>query len=721
MRFNWATSAAGIILIGVLLLGHAWDPPPVEVLRLRVFDQYLQLAPRETLQPSPVVIVDVDEESLQQLGQWPWPRTVFARLIERLGKMGAAVIAFDVIFSEPDRLSPPALATVFADLNPRLAQALEVLPDNDSAMAEAMRQNRVILGQPASARPLKNGAAGPLPTASIAEINGDPRPYLMAFADTVRSLAPFESAARGIGLVTLTPESDGVVRRVAAVADVGGRIVPALAIEILRVAAGQSTIAVRSGNAGVREVVLQGVAIPTDREGRVWVHYSRRNPDLYVSAADVLSGRVDSGRIANRLVIVGGSAAGLGDIKATPVSGNMAGVEVHAQLLETILTHDHLYRSASVIGMERGSLLLAGLLLALVGPRLAAGWMPPVLVLTTSAFMAVSWFGFHWYNLMFDGVYPTFAIATLVLWLTLAKYIREEQSRRAIRSAFNQYLSPVMIDRLVAHPEQLNLSGENRELTIMFSDIRGFTTLSEQLGGAPEHLTELINRYFTAMTAEVMARDGTIDKYIGDAMMAFWNAPLDCPGHRRQACLAALGMTQCVEILNAEIAAEHAAAELPFTPIAIGVGLNSGECHVGNLGSEQRFNYSAMGDPVNVASRIEGQTKLYGVKVVIGESTQAGAAELATLRLDLIRLKGKRLPVWLYGLLGDDVLAGTPEFTALRERHDQMLSTYRAQDWDAAESCIAGCREAGAQFGLDVLYDVYLRRIAQARAEPPDP
>ena len=706
----------------LLLLGlHVWNPALIEAARLKVFDQYMRLQPRQPLRPSPVVIVDIDEASLKQVGQWPWPRTVFADLIDRLASLGAVVVAFDVIFAEPDRLSPAEFAATVEGIDPAVAESLRRLPNNDAVMAAAMRRHPVVLGQPASTRPLAQKAAAKAPPMTVAEINGDPRPYLIQFPDLVRSVPVLEEAAQGVGLLTFDADLDGVVRRVPAVVDVAGRIVPTLSIEALRVATGQPTIAVRSGKRGVESILLKGVAIPTDGEGQIWIHYAPPDPDLYVSAGDVLAGRIDSGRIANHIVIVGTSAAGLGDIKATPVAARMPGVAVHAQLLETIYTDDHLRRPSYAPGAERTFFVAIGLVLAVVGPLIPAGLLPPLLLAGTALALGVSWYAFASHNLLIDGAYPAFVVVALVLWLALAKYIREQAMRRSIRGAFSQYLSPVMVDQLVGNPEQLKLTGETRDLSIMFCDIRGFTTLSEAYANAPEELTRLMNRFLTVMTEKIMERSGTIDKYIGDAIMAFWNAPLDVPDHARQASLAALLMTKRVREFNEEMQAEAAGTGQPAMPIAIGIGVNSGEGYVGNLGSDQRFNYSVLGDPVNVASRLEGQSKTYGVEIVIGDTTQAAAPDLASLRLDLIRLKGKTRPVWLFGLLGDAELARSDGFVALTRAHEAMLEAYRRQDWDGAEQQLTECRARGEPFGLGALYWLYGERTAAMRLNPPGP
>ena len=687
----------------------------IEAARLKVFDQYARMKPREALQPSPVVIIDIDEASLEEVGQWPWPRTAFAQLIDKLAQMRAAVIVFDVIFAETDRLSPPAYAATLNSADPAIIEGLRALPGNDQAMAEAMAQHRVVLGQPASTVVLDQEAAAQALSMTVAEINGDPRPHLVELADIVRSVPVLESAAQGVGLVSFDADLDGIVRRVPGVVNVGGRIVPTLAIETLRVATAQPTIAIRSGASGVESILLQGVAIPTDEEGHIWVHYAARGNERYVSAADVLAGRADPEQIANRVAMIGASAAGLGDMKSTPVAARMPGVEVHAQLLETIYTNDHLRRPGYAPGAERLFFVGIGFLIVVFGPLLSARFLPILLLVSVAAAVATSWYAFAEQKLLIDAAYPSLVIVVLVLWLALAKYMREQAMVHSIRNAFGQYLSPVMVDRLAHEPDQLKLTGETRDLTIMFSDIRGFTTLSEAFGDSPEDLTRFMNRYLTAMTDQIMQRSGTIDKYIGDAIMAFWNAPLDVQEHQRLACLTALAMVEAVRRLGAE----QADQELPT--IAIGVGINTGPCYVGNMGSDQRFNYSVLGDPVNVASRLEGQSKTYGVSIVVGDTTMEAASDMAGLRLDLVRLKGKTQPVWLFGLLGAVEVARSKAFLALTDAHEAMLQAYRAQDWDGAMQHLDACRPLGEEFGLETLYRLYDERIAAMRADPPGP
>ncbi|HET6468958.1 MAG TPA: adenylate/guanylate cyclase domain-containing protein [Geminicoccaceae bacterium] len=715
---DWPTSIAGAAMVLALAALQAWDPALVESWRLRVFDQYVRLSPRPILPARPVVIVDIDDQSLQTIGQWPWSRATLGRLIDTLGRNGALVIGADLILAEPDRLSPPRFADEIAGFEEGLARRLRELPDTDLLMAEAVARHRVVLAQSGSARELDQGSP-PRSFLTVARIGGDPSRFLTRFPDSVRSMPVLEAAARGSGLVTVTPELDGIVRRIPLVAEVGGRIVPTLALEMLRVATDQTTLVIRSSEQAIQSVVLQGVEIPTDRHGQVFIHFSRRNPDLYLSAADVLGGKAGPERLQGRFVLIGTSAAGLGDIKATPIDGNMPGVEVHAQLLETIFTDDHLTRPAAAVGAERVFLLVLGLVLSFVGPSLPAAMLPPALLLAIGVSMGTSWIAFSRYGILLDGSYGAVAIAMLILWLALAKYVREQTQRRRVRNAFSYYLSEVMVDRLSRNPKLVKLGGERRVLTVLFSDIRGFTSLSERYTHDPEGLTRLLNRYLTEMTAAILAHGGTIDKYIGDAIMAFWNAPLEQDGHPEAACLAALEMRRRLGALNSELGASHAARGLPFEPIELGTGINTGPCFVGNLGSEQRFNYSVLGDTVNVAARLEGQTKAYTLPIIIGESTDAQVAgRFATLPLDTIRLKGKSESILVHALLGGAELAGRASFKELEQAHAELLAAMTAGDLDNADRSLRCCVHHPESGRMKGYYLVCRERIEAARRQP---
>jgi len=712
---NLIERLAALACLALLLALRVLDPAPIEAIRLKSLDFYQWLQPRQTAAPV-VTIVDIDEESQKELGQWPWPRSLIAEMVRQATRLGAVAIAFDAVFPEPDRMSPAGIARLLPNLEPALAERLDALPSNDQVLAEALRSSRTVLGQSGFERP-KSGQEQALKTAPLAEIGGDPRPHLVSFPGLVRNIGELEQAAHGLGLMTLNPEPDGIVRRVPAVARIGRNLFPTLSIELLRVATGGSAMAIKTEPHGIKSVVVGGVEIPTDRKGRLWVHFAPHDPARYVSAKELIAGAAPAERFRGRLVLVGTSAIGLRDIKATPLLTSMPGVEVHAQLLETILAKSYLLRPNNAIGAELVVTGLLGLLLIVFVPNwgplrsLAAGFI------AAAALAGAAWYLYAEHRQLYDVVYP--AAATLLIYGILAylNYIREAAAKRQVRSAFSRYISPALVDRLADHPEQLKLGGETRELTLLFCDIRGFTTISEQYDA--EGLTQLINRFLTPMTEIILENQGTIDKYMGDAIMAFWNAPMDDPEHAEHACRTALKMIPRLTELNLEWRAEAEAEGETYLPINIGIGLNTGRCVVGNMGSEQRFDYSVLGDDVNLASRLEGQTKTYGVDIIIGENTQRLVPDLATLELDVVKVKGKTKPSRIYALLGDEALAQAPEFQALVALNQSMLEGFRRSETESVRALIEECRGL-ADGKLKGFYDYCAVRIERGMGAPAD-
>ena len=705
-----------LLCLAALLAIRVWDPLPVEVLRLQSFDLYQRLKPRLPTS-RPVVIVDIDEESLGEVGQWPWPRTVMADLLLGLFRMGAPVVGFDLVFGEPDRLSPAVLSKTVRGLTPDIVKSLRGLPSNDDVLARAVQQTRVVLGQAVVTRKVESLASVPVIKTPAALVGGDPRPYLPAFGFVVRNLANLERAALGRGVFGIAAERDNVVRRIPAAIRVGDDIYPSLVIEMLRVGTGQKTYAIKLNEAGIESVVVGGIKIPTDSNGRIWVHFAPRDTNRYVSAKDVLQGKVPNERIAGKLVLIGTSAAGLRDIKATPIGIGMPGVDIHAQLLETILSGSHLARPNYALGAEFSLVFVTGLLIIVLVPMLGALWTFFIGSAISATLVAGSWYLFVNDRLLIDVSYTAVASLGLFSLLVFTNYAREQVERQQIRRAFSRYLSPDVVSRLADDPKQLKLGGEHREMTLLFSDVVGFTTISEKFDA--ERLTKLVNRILTPLTNAVLETGGTIDKYMGDSIMAFWNAPVDDPKHARNACHAALKMRREIEPLNDTLRAESEAEGRSHPPIDVGIGLNTGECCVGNLGSDARFDYSVLGDTVNLASRLEGQTRTYKVGIVVGESTYQQATDLAFLELDLIKVIGKTVPVRIYALVGDEALAVSKEFRELAGAHEMMLSTYRAQDWGATESAIQHCRRLGRRLDLEGMYGVYEDRVTKLAENPP--
>jgi adenylate cyclase len=717
-RFGLARGLAVVLLIALGALRIA-DPLPIQELRVRVFDLFQVLHPREATQ-RPVVIVDIDEKSLKTIGQWPWPRTRVADLITRLTQMGALVIAFDIVFAEPDRMSPNIAADAFRDLDEATREKLRVLPSNDTVLADALRHSRVVLGE--SGLPFAVPQAGAGPPIGLATMGGDPRAYLLNFPGLLRNVPVLEEAASGRGLFTIRAERDGIVRRVPIVMQAQGAVMPSLTLEMLRVVSGSSTVLIRSDHAGVQNASVPGFVVPTDRNGQLWIHFAPHDQARYVSAADVLEGRVPAERVARRLVLIGTSAVGLLDAKTTPVDPVMPGVEVHAQVLESVLTDSVLSSPNYAIGVELCAALLLGIAIIWLAPILS----PAILLIFGVAIVGVtvgaSWYFYLQSRLLFDFTYPLLSSALVYLTLVFSNYISEQAQRRRIRSAFGQYLSPALVEQLAQSPQKLVLGGEEREMSILFSDVRGFTTISELYKEDPQGLTSLMNSFLTPLTNAIIEHKGTIDKYMGDAIMAFWNAPLDDARHEHNACEAALEMLDRVDTLNRHREQQASETGQRFIPIKVGVGINTGKCVVGNMGSDLRFNYSVLGDAVNLASRLEGQSKNYGVPIIIGSKTASGLGDkYAVLELDCITVKGKTEPESVFTVLGRADVAGSDKFGRLHQNIEEMLARFRKRDFAGAADVIDRCREFDDGFGLGPLLDLYAARIRLFAQNPPPP
>jgi adenylate cyclase len=716
-RFGLARGLALLLLLGLAALRLA-DPILVQELRVRVFDFFQVLHPREATQ-RPVVIVDIDEKSLNSLGQWPWPRTRIADIITRLTQMGALVIAFDVVFAEPDRMSPGNAADTFRDIDEATRAKLRMLPSNDTVLADAFRKSRVVVGESglpfAVAEP-----GGAQPPIGIATMGADARPFLLNFPGLLRNVPTLEQAASGRGLFTIRPERDGIIRRVPVVMQAQAAIMPSLTLEMLRVVSGSNTVLIRADHAGVQSAAIPGFVIPTDRNGQLWIHFAPHDKDRYISAVDVLEGRVPPDRVAQRLVLVGTSAVGLLDSKTTPVDPLMPGVEVHAQVLENILTNSVLSAPNYAIGVELCAAILLGIIIIWLAPTLN----PLVLLLVGATIVAIS-MGASWYfylqkQLLFDFTYPLLSSVLVYLTLVFSNYMSEQAQRRRIRSAFGQYLSPDLVEQLAQSPDKLVLGGEDREMSILFSDVRGFTTISELYKDNPQGLTSLMNSFLTPLTNAIIEHKGTIDKYMGDAIMAFWNAPLNDADHEINACEAALEMLRRVDTLNNQREQQAKESGQRFIPLKVGVGINTGRCVVGNMGSDLRFNYSVLGDPVNLASRLEGQSKNYGLPIILGSRTATAIGEkFAVLELDCITVKGKTEPESVYTVLGGADIAGSDRFGQLRQNVNDMLSRFRKQDFSGATQAIERCRKFGDGFGLSYLFDLYSERIQIFEENPP--
>ena len=554
----------------------------------------------------------------------------------------------------------------------------------------------------------------------LATLGEDPQPFMFQLDGLLRNIPVLEEAAAGRGLFTVLPERDGIVRRVPMIMLAQGVIMPSLSFEMLRVASRSSTVLIKTDQAGIKGLGVKGLQIPTDSHGRLWVHYAHHDTEIYVSAVDVLEGRAPPDKIAGHLVLVGTSSIGLNDNKTTPVEPLMPGVEIHAQVLESALTGAVLSQPNYGITLEFFGALLLGFLVIAFAPNFGPITLVSVGALFASFLIGVSWYFYVHYRLLLDFTYPLLSTTAIYLTLIFTSFVREQAQRRQIRSAFGQYLSPALVEQLVQSPEKLVLGGEEREMTIMFSDVRGFTTISETYKNDPQGLTRLMNCFLTPLTNAILARKGTIDKYMGDAIMAFWNAPLDDKQHQLNACEAAIDMLERIDALNKLRKQEAEEDGHSYIPLNVGVGLNTGTCVVGNMGSDLRFDYSVYGDSVNLASRLEGQTKEYGFPIIVGSKTALAVKDaFAILELDFIMVKGKKEPEVIYAIAGREDIAQSGQFQRLRNLTIEMLACYRSRDWDGALAAIERGRKSDDAHALALLYDLYEARILGYKNTPP--
>ncbi len=707
------TAMAGIAALLLCLAVLRAYPAATELLAEPLFDAYQNIRPRPATEQPPVAVVDIDEASIVKLGQWPWPRDVIARMVDRLTAAGVASIGFDIVFSEPDRLSLERAAEALRRRGARIDLPADAAAlDNDAVLAQSFSRSNVAVGL---ALTDENAQPPPEARAGFAFGGGDPRAYLPHFDGAVRNLDSLHAAASGAGFFSFATSRDHVIRTMPLAAVSGGRLYPALGMETLRLALGASGFVLRGNDAsgeggggrpGMSAMRVGEMTVPTAPDGRMRVYYSGLAAMPVLSAASLLGGAADLSMLEGRIVLVGTSALGLRDIVATPVSRATPGVNVHAEIVDQIVAGVFLEEPDWAPGAVLLATLFAGAVLIAVAGRCSAQTSALVLAGLVGLSFAASWLAFSRVHLLVDPVGAVGTLLVVFLVLTPLRLALENREKQFVKNAFGRYLAPALVERLADAPEALELGGETRRLTVLFSDIRGFTTLSE--GMDPQALTGLINGVLTPLTDVLLTREATIDKYIGDAIMAFWNAPLDIANHEEKACRAALDMARAVERLNAG----------RDTPIRIGIGLNSGEACVGNLGSAQRFSYSALGDSVNLASRIESLTKFYGVTIAVSEFTRQKVEGLAFLEADFARVKGRAGPVRLHALLGDEAMAQSAPFAALAERHGAFLDLYRAGHFAAARDALPALR-ALETADLAGLYDLYAERLAALIADPP--
>ncbi len=682
-----------------------------------------------------IVVLDIDEQSLAEVGRWPWSRHHMAELVDRLfEEQGAAVLGMDVVFAEPDESSGlgqlRALADNelkhqpgFADRLPELERRL----DYDQRFADVLRKHPVVLGYYfTSDREGRKSGVLPAPVFDDASLEG--RSFRVTEWDGYGSnIGKLAEAAPLAGFFNPVVDVDGVVRSLPLLVRHDGRYYESLALAIFRLLAGMPDVRpgypagseADSAYTHLESVVLvqgeRGMAIPVDDQVGLLVPF--RGPGgvqggsfRYISASDVLKGRLPPGSLKDTVVLLGTTAPGLLDLRVTPVGETYPGVETHANVLSGLLDGNLLVRPDYATGYDIVTIVLAGLLLALGLPWLSALWS-----VVASALLGGALVGLNFWLYLNLGLVLPLAASVLMVALAFALhmsygYFVESRSKRELANLFGTYVPPELVDEMVKDPDRYSMQAQDRELTVMFSDMRGFTALSETM--LPQRLQQLLNHVFSRLTHIIRQRRGTIDKYMGDCVMAFWGAPVDTPNHARLAVQAALEMTAAVQEVNVE----HRTQGLP--PIGMGVGLNTGTMCVGDMGSDLRRSYTVIGDAVNLGSRLEGLSKHYGVEIVVSDSTRVQAGEdFIWQELDKVKVKGKDEAVTIHTVLGTaDQL--TDDLRDELGRWNAFLQVYRAQDWDSAETLILALIRSVPH---KVLYHLYQERIARFKGQPVDP
>lgn len=620
------------------------DPIAIQSLRLAQFDQLQRWQPRPYT-PVPVRVVDIDEASLKAYGQWPWPRTRMAELVERLNSAGATVVAFDVLLSEPDRSAPTAMAQLWQD--PQVSAALAHLPDPDAVLADRLRQSPVVLGssltrhtEPALVSQASSATPAQLPYRIISSGAPTSTTWLQAYDTALWPLPLLLSNAKGVGALNAAPDSDGIVRRVPLMLRLGTTLVPSLSAEALRVAQGTPNYLLRGQAAGVQDLRIGALTVPTNAMGEIWLHYTADQPNRMVSATKVFAGTVAPDQLQGHIVLVGSSAVGLMDVRSNPMGQQMPGVMAHALALEQMLLGHHLQRPSWATGLEALVLGVATLLLGLLGLAVSARWAALVLITALAALWAGGWYAFTFAHILLDVINPSWAMVLVFGVASGAHHWVSERQQRWLRTAFARYVSPNRVDHLVAHPEQLHLGGQRQVCSFVFTDLVGFTPLLE--ASDPAEIVGLLNDYLEAMLIIVFKHEGTMDRFVGDAMVVLFSAPVVQADHQQRALDCALEMDAYATAYAHRLQA--AGVQWGLTRI----GVHCGEVIVGNFGGKALFDYRALGDPINTAARLETVNKHLGTRVCVSDALLDGCTGVAVRPVGRVLLKGKSKPLQVF-------------------------------------------------------------------------
>jgi len=626
-KVNLFSPWSALITLIILIIVKFQSPTFVESIKLRYFDTLITSQPETQ---NTIHTVNIDESALEKYGQWPFSRDVYADIIKDLYNRGAGLVVFNVLMPEKDRSG------------------------KDSVLAETLKEYPVILSNVGSDIN-KNQAKNP-----GAVMIGDPDGKVIEYPGIIANIPELENEAYGVGLTSTLPEIDGVNRRIPLVIKSGEHLYPSIGLEVLRVLAQDPSFQIKFHDYGIEKLrIPQFGIIPTDNIGRVWIDWQQKG--ISHSLTDLPD------NFESSIVIVGTTASGI----ANPISTSVGEVwphEVQTSIIATLFNQVNIQRPDWADGAEILVTIVLSLIILILSRWTYVGLGTSVMLL--GATIPATMYGYSHYKFLLDGTLILGVGILVMLHAYGVKFISEFRQKQQIKKQFGTYLSPALVEKLQKNPELLRLGGETRELSIMFTDVRGFTSISEHYGENVQGLTQIMNRYMTAMTQKILDNNGTLDKYIGDAQMAFWNAPLDDKDHAKHAVKTALEMLGDLDAFNREVAEEG------VPPFGMGLGINSGSVVVGNMGSNQRFDYTCLGDAVNLASRLEGQSKTYGVKIILGPITAEQVKdEYNTVELDCIAVKGKKVGVKIF------TIAETPDIKG----HKKYLRAYYDGEWKAAK------------------------------------
>ena len=689
-----------IVLVILALVVFFMDPHFLRFMELKALD--LRMVSRGQLPTTgQVIIATVDEKSLSEIGRWPWSRSMTAKLVDSLKEYGAKAVGFDIVFAEPEQSACPSADAILAKSvksakNVSLGYFFHTsMKDVEFLTEEYINASGSLIGGSMYSMVREKGHEG--------DYN-----LITAYAP-VPSIKAIAESGENCGYFNAFPDPDGVIRWSPLVIKFQDNFYYSLPIALLMQYLDYPMIVLNLAEFGVDGVMLGDLRIPTDEIGRLLINYlgpAKTFP--HYSISDIIAGRLSPELIKGKIVIVGATATGIYDLRVTPFSPVYPGVELHATVVENILQGNFLEQSAWTTFIDICGIIVFGMIIGIAIPRLKALQGILLVMVLLGGFVAGNTLIFAKYNTWLNMVYPVLTMMTIYLVITVYRYFTEEREKKKIRGAFQYYLTASVINELLKDPTKLKLGGDKKDLTVMFSDIRGFTTISEKL--TPEELVHLLNEYLTAMTDIVFKYEGLLDKYIGDAIMAVFGAPVDQPDHAMRSCRTALEMMATLKGLQQKWAAEGR----PF--VDIGVGINSGDMVVGNMGSNMRFDYTVMGDNVNLSSRLEGINKEYGTHIVISEFTYEVVKEEVFCReLDAVRVKGKKLPVKIYELICERKDAA--EHEEYIGRFHAGLAHYKAARWDEGIAAFKSVLEIRPD---DPPAKLYIQRCQDLKENPPE-